>query len=43
MRSLRCEVLVMGTMDFRESDRIVTLFTLEHGKVSGIALGAKKA
>jgi DNA repair protein RecO (recombination protein O) len=30
-------------MDFRESDRIVTLFTLEHGKIKGIARGAKKS
>jgi DNA repair protein RecO (recombination protein O) len=43
MRSLRCEALVLGTMDYRESDRIVTLFTLEQGKVKGIARGAKRS
>lgn len=43
MRSVSCEALVLGTMDYRESDRIVTLFTLEHGKVRGIARGAKKS
>jgi DNA repair protein RecO (recombination protein O) len=43
MQSCRCEALVLGTMDYRESDRIVTLFTLEHGKVKGIARGAKKS
>jgi DNA repair protein RecO (recombination protein O) len=43
MVSCRCEALVLGTMDYRESDRIVTLFTLEHGKVKGIARGAKKS
>jgi DNA repair protein RecO (recombination protein O) len=30
-------------MDYREADRIVTLFTLEHGKVRGIARGARKS
>jgi DNA repair protein RecO (recombination protein O) len=43
MLSLRCEALVLGTMDYRESDRIVTIFTLEHGKIKGIARGAKKS
>jgi len=43
MQSSSCEALVLGTMDYREADRIVTLFTLEHGKVRGIARGAKKS
>ncbi len=30
-------------MDYREADKIVTLFTLEHGKLKGIAGGAKKS
>jgi DNA repair protein RecO (recombination protein O) len=30
-------------MDYREHDRIVTLFTLEQGKIKGIARGAKKS
>lgn len=30
-------------MDYRESDRIVTLFTLQHGKVRGVAKGAKRS
>jgi len=34
---------VLGTMDYREADRIVTLFTLEHGKLRGIARGAKNS
>jgi DNA repair protein RecO (recombination protein O) len=43
MQSICCEALVLGTMDYREADRIVTLFTLEHGKVKGIARGAKRS
>ena len=43
MRSEYCEALVLGTMDYREADRIVTLFTLKHGKVRGIARGAKRS
>lgn len=43
MHSSSCEALVLGTMDYREADRIVTLLTLEHGKVRGIARGAKKS
>jgi DNA repair protein RecO (recombination protein O) len=35
--------MVLGTMDYRETDRLVTLFTMEHGKVRGIAKGAKKS
>jgi DNA repair protein RecO (recombination protein O) len=30
-------------MDYREADKIVTLFTLEHGKLKGVARGAKKS
>ncbi len=43
MKSSRCEAIVIGSMDYRESDKIVTLFTLEHGKLKGIARGAKKS
>ncbi len=43
MRSNPCEAIVIGSMDYRESDKIVTLFTLEHGKLKGIARGAKKS
>jgi DNA repair protein RecO (recombination protein O) len=30
-------------MDYRESDKIVTLFTLEQGKIRGMARGAKRS
>lgn len=43
MGSESVEALVLGAMDYGEADRIVTLFTLEHGKVKGIARGAKKS
>ena len=43
MEISRCEALVLGVMDYREADRIVTLFTLEHGKLKGVARGAKRS
>lgn len=43
MESTRCEAIVLAAMDYRESDRIVTLFTLQHGKVRGVAKGAKRS
>jgi DNA repair protein RecO (recombination protein O) len=43
MQSCRCEAVVLGVMDYREADKIVTLFTLEHGKIRGIAKSAKKS
>jgi DNA repair protein RecO (recombination protein O) len=43
MESHRCEAIVLGVMDYREADRLVTLFTLEHGKLRGIAPGAKRS
>lgn len=35
--------IVLRARDYSESDRIVTLLTREHGKLSGIAKGAKKS
>ncbi|RNC72716.1 MAG: DNA repair protein RecO [Desulfuromonadales bacterium] len=43
METSRSEAVVLSAMDYRESDRIVTLFTLSHGKVRGVAKGAKKS
>src|SRR5512146_2927379 len=43
MQTHRCEAIVLGTMDYRETDRLVTLFTLEHGKLRGVAPGAKRS
>jgi DNA repair protein RecO (recombination protein O) len=35
--------IVIQSLDFGESDRIVTFFTLEYGKVKGIAKGARRS
>ncbi len=43
MLSCRCEAIVLGMMDYREADKIVTLFTLEQGKIKGMARGAKRS
>ena len=43
MQSCRCEAIVLGVLDYREADKIVTLFTLEHGKLKGLARGAKRS
>ncbi|MCM2359134.1 MAG: DNA repair protein RecO, partial [Geobacteraceae bacterium] len=43
MEILRCDAVVLGALDYREADRLVTLFTLEHGKVKGVARGAKRS
>ncbi len=39
----RCEAIVIGVMDYREADRIVTLFSREQGKLRCIARGAKRS
>ena len=43
MKSHTDEAIVIGLMDYRETDRIVHLYTKEHGRMSGIARGAKKS
>ncbi len=43
METVRCEAIVLKLADYRESDRLVTLFTLEHGRLSGIARGARRS
>lgn len=43
MKSLTDEAIVIGVFDYRETDRIVHLYTKEHGRLSGIARGAKKS
>jgi len=37
------EAVVLGTVDFGEADRIVTLFTRNHGRLSAFAAGARKS
>ncbi|MCP3144930.1 DNA repair protein RecO [Pyxidicoccus xibeiensis] len=37
------DALVLSTMDYGESDRLVTLLTREHGKLTAFAAGARKS
>ena len=41
-RSLRAEAVVIRHSDFGEADRMLTLYTREHGKVRAVAKGARK-
>ena len=43
MASQTFEGCVLRTMDFRESDKIVSLLTPEHGRLDAIARGARKS
>ena len=42
IHSYRTEGIVLRRSDFGEADRLLTLFTREHGKVRAIAKGARK-
>lgn len=37
------EAVVLSTVDYGEADRIVTLFTRDHGRLSAFAAGARKS
>ena len=41
-RTFRSEAIVLGRRDFSESDRMLTLFSREFGKIDAIAKGARK-
>lgn len=43
MKNAEAEGIVLRLTDFGEADRIVTLFTLEQGKMQGVARGAKRS
>lgn len=43
MLTHECEAVVLAALDYGETDRIVTLFTREHGKVRAIARHGKKS
>ena len=43
MKIINDEAVVIGLMDYRETDRIVALFSREHGKINGIARSARKS
>lgn len=37
------EAVILNSFDYGESDRILTFYTLEHGKLKGIAKGARRS
>lgn len=39
----RARAVVLNSVDYGESDRILTFYTLEHGKAGGIAKGARRS
>src|SRR5512141_2110255 len=41
-RSFRAEAVVLRHMDWGEADRLLTLYTREHGKVRAVAKGARR-
>jgi len=43
MRSEKLQTFVLSTIDYGESDRIVSLFSLEHGRIRAFARGARKS
>ncbi len=43
METVHCEAILLSSMEYRESDVIATFFTLEHGKIRGLARGAKSS
>jgi len=43
VESIRTQAVLLRSVDFRETDRIVTLFTLQHGRLSAVARGARNS
>lgn len=43
METILCQAIILKSVDYRENDRLVSLFTLEHGRISGVARGAKRS
>jgi DNA repair protein RecO (recombination protein O) len=41
-RLYRCEAIVLGRIDYGEADRILTLYSRQHGKFRAIAKGARR-
>lgn len=42
-RHIKTDAIILGTLDYGESDRIVTFYSREYGKLSGIAKGARRS
>ena len=43
MHSEKLQAFVLSSLDYGDSDRIVSLFTLEHGRIKAFARGARKS
>jgi DNA repair protein RecO (recombination protein O) len=43
MQSEKLQAFVLSSLDYGDSDRIVSLFSLEHGRVKAFARGARKS
>lgn len=43
MTSVSDQAIILAAMDYREADKIVTLFCRNHGKVSALARGARRS
>jgi DNA repair protein RecO (recombination protein O) len=43
MKTVKDEAIILATMDYRDADRIVTLFCRDHGKLSAVAKGARRS
>ncbi|MDA8428852.1 MAG: DNA repair protein RecO [Geobacteraceae bacterium] len=43
MRSEKLQTFVLSSLDYGDSDRIVSLFSLEHGRIKAFARGARKS
>ena len=43
MHAEKLQSFVLSSLDYGDSDRIVSLFTLEHGRVKAFARGARKS
>lgn len=41
MVSEQCQAIILSSMDYGESDRIITLFSLEHGRLKAFAKAAR--
>lgn len=39
----KASAVILNSLDYSESDRILTFYTLEHGKITGIAKGARRS
>ena len=42
MRTYKVEAIVLGSLDLGEADRILTLFTRQHGKLKVVAKGVRR-